>query len=85
MMEDNVKKKNVYKCITDHFAVQQKLTEHCKSNIIKFLKSNLTNVKKINKLLLLKENGPEKQDIAPKQKKRKRKKNIIKPNDCSSL
>ena len=34
-------KKNVYKCITGS---QQKLTEHCKSTIIKFFKNN----KKIN-------------------------------------
>ena len=31
-MEENTKK-NVYMCILGHFAVQQKLTEHCKSTI----------------------------------------------------
>ena len=31
-MEENTKK-NVYMCILSHFAVQQKLTEHCNSTI----------------------------------------------------
>ena len=34
MMEDNVKKKNIYISVhNDQFAVSQKLTEHCKSTI----------------------------------------------------
>ena len=32
-LEDNVKKKNVHKYILDNFAVQQKLTEYCKSTM----------------------------------------------------
>ena len=40
MMEDNVKKRNVYvfyiyKIKLGYFAIQQKLTEHCKSTVIK--------------------------------------------------
>ena len=38
MMEDNVKKRMYVNIWLGHFAVQQKLTEHCESTIIKFKK-----------------------------------------------
>ena len=37
-MEDNVRKRMYILCITGFFALQQKLTEYCKSTVIKILK-----------------------------------------------
>ena len=33
-MEKNIKKKNVSVCVTDHFAVWQRLAQHCKSTFL---------------------------------------------------
>ena len=48
-MEENVKKKNIYNVYISYlytqlgyFTTEQKLTEHCKSTIIKTLKKNMS-------------------------------------------
>jgi len=41
-MEDNIEKDCINICITGHFAVQQKVTEHCKSTITKKIKKKKT-------------------------------------------